>query len=113
MTDAEFVAVALSLPGVELSTNHGRPALCVRKKIFAGPGGGRGGVAALKLSREQQELFCEVEPSIFRPDPSHWGRAGWTSFILEAADEATARSGLVAAWKNIAPKTLAAKHPDL
>jgi hypothetical protein len=113
MTDAEFIALALSLPATELATNHGRPALNVRGKIFAGPGEGRGGVAALKFSPEQQELFCEVEPAIFRPDPSHWGQAGWTSFILEAADEATARSALAAAWRNIAPKTLVAKHPEL
>ncbi len=113
MTDAEFIAVALSLPQAEMTINHGRPALSVKGKIFAGPGEGRGGVAAIKLTPEQQEMLCEAEPAVFTPDPSHWGRAGWTSFNLAAADEATARSALVAAWRNAARKMLAAKHPDL
>ncbi len=113
MTEAEFVAIALGLPDVELSVNHGRPALNLKGKIFAGPGEGRGGVAVVKFTPEQQEMFCEVEPAIFRPDPTGWGRMGWTSFNVEAADPATARSALVTAWRNVARKTLAANHPDL
>ena len=71
-----------------------------------------GGVAALKLTPEQQELLCDAEPSVFQPDPK-WGRIGWTGFDLAAGDVATARSALVMAWKNFAPKTLQARHPNL
>ena len=113
MTEAEFVAIALSLPEAQLGVNHGRPALNVRGKIFAGPGEGRGGIAVVKLPLEQQEMLCEAEPSVFRPDPTGWGKLGWTSFNVEAADAATARSALIIAWRNMAPKTLVKKHPEL
>lgn len=112
MTDAEFIDVALSLPGVQRVTNHGRPGLAVGSKLFAGPGEGRGGVAAIKFSPEQQEMFCEVEPDIFHPDPK-WGRSGWTSFDLNVADAATALSALTAAWRNVATKKMLKANPTL
>ncbi len=113
MTDEEFIAVALTLPAAERVINHGRPGIAVKGKLFAGPGDGRGGVAVLKFTPEQQEFYCEMEPAVFRRDPSGWGKLGWTSFILEAADAPTARSGLAAAWRNVASKTLLKAHPDL
>lgn len=112
MTEAEFIEIALALPEAQWCVNHNRPGFCLKGRLFAGPGEGRGGVAAVKLTPEQQEFYCEAEPAVFQPDPSRWGRSGWTSFIVEAADAATARSALAAAWRNVATKTLLKRHPQ-
>lgn len=112
MTEDEFAKLALSLPEAEANSHHGQPDFRVRGKIFATTGY-TDGPAVLKLTPEQQEMLMGAEPDIFsRPDHS-WGLKGWTHFDVAAADAATARSGLVTAWRNVAPKTLAKQHPDL
>jgi hypothetical protein len=111
MTDAEFEALALSLPEVVFVDHFGQGAWKVAgKKIFACPSATREGKGVLKLTPEQQEMLCEAEPSIFRAFDDYWGRQAWTQFIVADADEATARSALWTAWKNVAPKTLLKKH---
>ena len=53
------------------------------------------------------EALIEAEPDIFVPVKGAWGRRGSTNVRLEAADEATLRSALAAAWCGVAPKGLA------
>ncbi len=55
---------------------------------------------------EQQEILVGAEPGIFAPVKGGWGRKGWTSVILAAADEAALRSAIVQAWRNVAPPAL-------
>jgi hypothetical protein len=110
MTDAEFIALALSLPETALSSHFDKADLRVRGKIFAGPAAGRDG-ALLKLTPAQQELMCEAEPLLFRPVPGGWGANGWTLLTLAETDEATARGALWAAWRNVAPAALLRLHP--
>jgi hypothetical protein len=111
MTDAEFIALALSLPEAALSSHFDKADLRVRGKIFAGPAEGRDGAALLKLTPAQQEMMCEAEPKLFRPVPGGWGAKGWTLLTLAAADDATARGALWTAWRNTAPAALAKLHP--
>ena len=105
-----FLALALGLPETRLGSHMGNPDIRVRGKIFAGPAGSRG-KAILKFTPEQQEMMCDAEPSIFASEDGYWGRVGWTRLVVEAADEATAESALWAAWRNVAPKSLAKAHP--
>jgi hypothetical protein len=112
MTEEEFSRLALSLPEAVASSHHGQPDFRVRGKIFATTGYGDG-AAVLKLTREQQEMVVEAEPAIFRPVRNSYGAKGWTNIVLVAADEATARSGLAAAWKTVAPKSLVEANPEL
>jgi hypothetical protein len=111
MTDAEFIALALSLPEAALSSHFDKADLRVRGKIFAGPAAGRDGAALLKLTPGQQEMLCEAEPRLFRPVPGGWGAKGWTLLDLAKSDEATARGVLWTAWRNVAPAALAKLHP--
>lgn len=111
MTEEEFAGLALSLPEAEASSHFGQPDFRVRGKIFATAG--QGGKAVLKLTSEQQEMMSAAEPAMFRRAPNAWGLNGWTHLVLAETDPATARSGLAAAWRNVAPATLRKAHPEV
>ena len=57
-------------------------------------------------------MMCEVRPKLFAAGEGHWGLAGWTHLNIAAADEATVRHALVMAYRNVAPKRLAAAIPQ-
>ena len=104
MNAEDFRRIALSLPEAEEKSHFGKADFRVRNKIFATlPAPGRG---VLKLTPDEQAVLAAAEPAIFAPVKGGWGRQGWTEIALDAADEATLRSGLTAAWRNVAPAAL-------
>lgn len=112
MDAAAFLQLALSLPEAAEASHMGSRDFRVRGKIFAGPQQSPGGAAILKLTPEQQEMMCAAEPAIFTPVEGWWGRKGWTRLAVDAADEATARGALWAAWRNVAPPSLVKLHAE-
>lgn len=86
----------------------GHPDFRVRGKIFATlwPDKGWGMV---KLTPEQQEAFVESLPAVFVPVKGGWGRRGCTNVILKAARKSSLGPALFTAWRNVAPRSLAAK----
>jgi hypothetical protein len=112
VTPDDLRRIALSLPETAESQHFDVPDFRVRGKILCTLGPQAEGRGVLKLTREQQEMMCEAEPAMFAPVPGAWGAKGWTHVILAATDEPTLRSALVAAWRNVAPKRLAAAHPE-
>jgi hypothetical protein len=111
MTREEFRRIALALPEAIEGAHQGGPDFRVGKKIFATFGPRDPNFAVVKLSPGDQDMRTGAEPGIFEPVTGAWGRQGWTKVNLAAADATTVRSALVAAWRAVAPKTLAAKHP--
>jgi hypothetical protein len=111
MTADEFRTLALDLPEAAESAHMGHPDFRVRGKIFAtlGPKEAWGMV---KLTPDQQALFVRTEPKVFEPVAGGWGKGGATRVQLEAATEPAVRQALVAAWRNTAPKRLAALLED-
>lgn len=110
MAPDSFRRLALRLPEASEGSHMGTPDFRVRGKIFATLGGG--GVkarAVVKLSVAQQEMFVHVDAQAFEPVSGAWGRKGWTWLHLHAAQESLARDALLAAWRNVAPKRLAAQ----
>ncbi len=107
MTPEDFRRLALDLPEAVELAHIGTPDFRVRGKIFASVSEHKV-VATLKLQRGQQEMVCAAEPELFSPVPGYWGEGGWTELRLERADVATAQSALAMAWRNVAPKRLAA-----
>ena len=65
-----------------------------------------------KLTPEQQELFVRGQPAVFAPVKSGWGRGGATNVRLPAARKGAVRKALITAWRNRAPKRLAATVVD-
>ena len=111
MTADEFRSLALTLPEASESAHMGHPDFRVRGKIFAtlGPDETWGMV---KLTPEQQRLFVRTEPDAFQPFNGAWGKRGCTRMILEAADVASARQALIAAWRNVVPKKLSGEFEE-
>lgn len=108
MTRDDFRRLALGLPEAAESAHQGSPDFRVRNKIFATLGPRDPHLAVVKLTPDQQDILSSAEPAIFTPVPGGWGRQGWTHLNVEAADEATVRSALTTAWRNVAPKRLSA-----
>lgn len=108
MTPDQFRRAALALPGAIESAHMGRPDFRVRNKIFASLGTAGKDLGVLKFTLEQQELFVRVDPAAFAPIPGGWGRKGWTQLQLVAGRPAIVRDALATAWRNVAPKKLAA-----
>jgi len=108
-----FREFALSLPEATQSSHLGATDFRVRGKIFAQPAREPGGWAIVKLTCEQQEVLCAAEPALFKPEPGHWGRSGWTRLAVDAVDYVTAHDALWRAWRNVAPKALRKGHDQL
>lgn len=104
MNTADARRLALDMPEAVEKSHFDKPDFRVRNHVFMTlPGEDR---AVFKLMPEQQEVLAGAEPEIFAPVPGGWGRQGWTTMFLEHADEATLKSALVMAWRNVAPASL-------
>jgi hypothetical protein len=110
MTSADFRRMALALPEAVESAHMDHPDFRVRGKIFATLGYPDKGWGMVALAAAQQQRLVAREPEVFVPAAGAWGRAGATTVRLRAADQATVRKALTAAWCNRAPKTLARQH---
>lgn len=105
MTREDFRQIALELPDTTESAHMGHPDFRVGGKIFAtlSP---ETGWAMVKLTPDEQEVFVQAAPDVFAPVKGGWGRQGATSVRLKNLTKAMARDGLIAAWRNRAPKRL-------
>ena len=111
MNAEDFRQLALSLPEVEEDAHMGHPDFRVGKRIFATLGYPRRGWGMVKLTPEQQEWLVRAQPDTFTPVSGAWGRAGCTNVRLRAARKSAVRDALATAWRNRAPKRLAAQLP--
>ncbi|MBM4067879.1 MAG: MmcQ/YjbR family DNA-binding protein [Planctomycetes bacterium] len=112
MTPDDFRELALSLPKTTERSHMAHPDFRVADKIFATLGYPEAGWAMVKLTPEQQALFARSEPGVYVPVKGAWGRRGATTIHLKHADLASVRSAIVAAWRNTAPKRLAAEFDE-
>jgi hypothetical protein len=110
VTIATFRRIALSLPEAAAGSHMGHPDFRVRNKVFASLGTPNENWGTVKLTPEQQQVLVEAEPRMFKPAAGAWGRRGWTHVHLAAVDGTTLESALAMAWRNTAPKRLAAQH---
>jgi hypothetical protein len=111
MTPEQFLELALSMPDTALGRHQGGADLRVAGKIFASPADRPGGTAVVGLTPDQSEVLCEAEPKVFERVKGRGGDRGWTRLVVSAADEPTARSALLMAWRNAAPTKLREAHP--
>ena len=108
MTAADFRSIALSLPEAEERAHMNHPDFRVGGRIFATLGYPSAGWAMVKLTPAQQQLYTIAHPDAFLPIKGAWGRRGATNVRLRAAGVRIARQALTDAWRNTAPKRLAA-----
>ena len=112
MTSDDFRRMALELPEAVESAHMSHPDFRVRGKIFATLPYPDKDWGMVKLTPEQQTTFVRTEPAVFVPVKGGWGRRGATHVVLEEGEEPSVRQALIMAWRNVAPKKLAAKLDD-
>ena len=112
MTADEFRQLALSLPEATEGAHMGHADFRVGGKIFATLGHPEDNVGMVKLTPPQQGEWTASHGGVFRPVPGGWGHQGATHVLLPRATEGVVRPALIAAWRNAAPKRLAAQYAD-
>jgi hypothetical protein len=102
-----FCQIALSFPQAEEQPHFDKRSFRVKKKIFATLTE-KDKKAMVKLSPVDQSVFCAFDKTIIYPVPGNWGRQGATFIELKKVSKAMLTDALGTAWRNVAPKTLAA-----
>lgn len=109
VTPSEFRRIALSFPEAVERAHMDHPDFRVAGKVFATLGYPENGYGMVKLLPKEQVVFIEAEPDAFGPAKGSWGLRGATTVHLRAANKTSLRRALAAAWRNTAPKRLAAQ----
>ncbi|MGA6981548.1 MAG: MmcQ/YjbR family DNA-binding protein [Candidatus Sulfotelmatobacter sp.] len=112
MTENDFRRIALRLPEAVESEHMDHPDFRVCGKIFATLRHPAKGWGMVKLTPEQQHYLSKAEPEVFVPVKGAWGRHGATSVNLKTAKKPSMLKALSSAWRNTAPKRLAAEYPE-
>jgi len=109
ITADQFREQALGLPETVEGSHMNHADFRVGGKVFAslGPDEDWGMVV---LTPEGQTMRTVEEPDAFEPFPGAWGRRGCTRIWLKRARKPAVKKALAEAWRNIAPKRLAAEH---
>jgi hypothetical protein len=99
--------LAAHLPGVEVSSWYGTPGLKVANKGFARVK--KPGVLMVLCPLELKEALIEAEPEFYFETPHY---RGWPGMLgrLAAIDDERLKDRLECAWREKAPKKLAAHH---
>src|ERR1700733_6253977 len=113
MTPESFRKLALSLPESYESLHNDHPDFRVGKRVFATLGYPDLSWGMIKLTPSQQARFVSLQPTVFVPVKGGWGVRGSTNVKLRTASHATLWPALLAAWTNVAPASVLARHRDL
>jgi hypothetical protein len=111
VTVAAARQLALSLPETEEKSHFETPDFRVKNKIFATIKADKQ-LMMVKLSAVDQSVFCSFDTTVIYPVPGGWGRQGATYIELKKVKKAMLLDALTTAWKQVAPKKMAAKYFD-
>ena len=106
--EAEMLLVRLlrlaeDLPGVEIGTSYGTPALKVAGKLFLRIKDAE--TLVLMAPMDEKERLIEMAPAIYY-ETDHY--KGWPALLVRATaiDDAELRHGMTEAWRQKAPAKL-------
>lgn len=97
--------ISLSFPETTEQPHFEKTSFRVGKKIFATLDE-KTGLACLKLSPADQDLFSVFDKTIVYPVPNKWGKQGWTLVDIARAEPEMFKDILKAAYCEVAPKKL-------
>jgi hypothetical protein len=95
--------IALALEGTTEAPHFDRSAFKVARIYATVPKDGHR--ANLRLSPEEKEFRCLLNPTAFAPVPNAWGRQGWTTVTLASLETDELASALKAAWRGAQHKS--------
>ncbi len=98
---AGFSKMALSFPGTEDAPHFDRTAFRVIKKRIFATFHKDSNTANIKLSPEDQRVFCQYNEKAIFQIPNKWGLKGWTTFRLQEVPDELIFEALNAAYKDI------------
>ncbi|MBY8822171.1 MmcQ/YjbR family DNA-binding protein [Sphingomonas colocasiae] len=105
------VAFALSLPGTELSTSYGKPAVKTNGRAFVAPGR-EAGSFCLMIDLDTVEMLMETDPDTYWQTPHY---AGWPAILVryDSADPERVRAMITQAhgWNAARPKPRPRRKP--
>jgi hypothetical protein len=108
VTIAEVRKLALFFPETDEHPHFERKAFRVKKKIFATLSE-KDMILNLKLTVEDQSVFCAFDKTVIYPVPGGWGRMGFTSVNLKKVKKTMFKDALTVAYCTTAPPKLAEK----
>lgn len=108
MNIEEVRKLALSFPETYEQEHFGIPSFRVRNKIFSTLRETENRVM-VKLSPEDQSVFCAIDSAHFQPVPGGWGAKGATLVDLETVGSEIFCDALTTAFRLAAPKSLSRK----
>ncbi|TWR27108.1 MmcQ/YjbR family DNA-binding protein [Mucilaginibacter achroorhodeus] len=100
--------IACSLPEVTEEPHFDKISFRINKKIFATVVAEQNR-ATVKLTPEEQDIFCTFNNEVIHPIPNKWGKQGWTHINLLLVQANMLTGILKTAYCGIAPKHLAAQ----
>lgn len=109
VTPATVRTLALSFPETGEQPHFERKAFRVRGKIFATLDEKLNRVM-VRLTPEDQSVFCAIDKSMIYPVPGGWGRGGATYIELRRVRKPLFRDALTTAYCTVAPAKLAEKY---
>jgi hypothetical protein len=107
LTWDDVVAIASELPGVEVSTSYGTPALKVAGKLLTRLRPELDSLVLFSVPVEEREMLIEANGAVFHTTPHYEGYSAVLA-RLATIQPAAARSFLRRRWLGIAPKRLRA-----
>lgn len=105
MTWDDVLATGLTLPGMEVSTSYGTPALKVRGKLVARLRGEDDSLVLLGIPPDERAMLLEAAPEIFHTTP-HYRDYPAVLARLGPLDAERLRPFLVRRWAEVAPRRL-------
>lgn len=104
MVDIEaFRKLALSFPEAVEAPHFEKASFRFKKKIFATLDV-KEKRSVLKLSPEDQSVFCDYDSSVFYPVPNKWGKQGWTIMELKKVRKDMCKDAVGQAYGSVSGK---------
>jgi predicted DNA-binding protein (MmcQ/YjbR family) len=109
MNISSFKKVALAFDEATEQPHFEKISFRVNKKIFATLDEAEQ-IVVVKLSVEEQAVFCLYDKTVIYPAPGKWGLQGWTKIELKKVKKEMLLDALTVSYCNTAPKKLAGKY---
>lgn len=109
ISNSSFKKMALAFDGAVEQPHFEKTSFRVNKKIFATLDETKQ-LVVVKLTVEEQAVFCLYDTTVIYPVPGKWGLQGWTMIALKKVRREMLQDILTVSYCNAAPKKMAEKY---
>lgn len=106
ISNKAFCTLLLSFAEVTEEPHFEKRSFRVKKKIVATLDEVNN-IACVKLSANDQSVFCLIDASVIWAVPNKWGLQGWTNINLKKIKKELLQNVVTTAYCTVAPKALA------